>query len=89
MVEPDPALVGAEDVVVLDPVSREEANGAVVHPHREVHDDLVLRLAEDRADVGVELDRVRGAMELRRRHLVEVQMLVDGRGGRGSAVMLR
>ena len=95
-----PALVGAEDVVVLDPVALEEPDGAVVHPHREVDDDLVLRLAEDRPDVGVELDRVGRAVELRGRHLVEVQMLLgletggadrrsccgdSGGGGRGRA----
>ena len=46
-VESDPTLVGPEQVVVLDPVTAEHPELAVVHPDREVDDDLVLRLGED------------------------------------------
>ena len=42
------SLVGAHHVVVLDPISFEDAGLTVVHSHREVHDQLVLRLGEDR-----------------------------------------
>src|SRR5450755_810873 len=50
------ALVRAEDVRVLDAVAFEQAVLAVVHAHREVDDDLVLRLAQNAADVLRHLD---------------------------------
>ena len=37
---------------------------AVVHPHREVDDDLVLRLAQDEADVVGQADDRRRAIEV-------------------------
>src|SRR3954468_17177583 len=45
-----------EQVGVLNAIAFEEPNLTGVHAHREVHDDLVLRLAEDDADVVGKLD---------------------------------
>jgi hypothetical protein len=50
VVEADAALVGAEHVVVLDAVALEQPVLAVVQAHREVDDQLVLRLRQDLAD---------------------------------------
>ena len=45
--EADAPLVGAKGVVVLHAVALEQLPAAVVHPHRAVDHDLVLRLAQD------------------------------------------
>ncbi len=59
-----PALERAEQVVVLDAVALEEPHFAAVHADGEVDDELVLRLAEDRLDVRLDLRDLRGAVEV-------------------------
>jgi hypothetical protein len=57
--EPDAALVRAERVVVLDAVALEQLVVPVVHPDREVHHHLVLRLREDDPHAVLEIDQLR------------------------------
>ena len=65
----DAALVGPQDVVVLDAVAGEELDRAVIHADGEVDDDLVLGLAQDEPHA---LGR-RDLLE-RRAELVEVDL---------------
>ena len=62
--EPHPALVRAQQVAVLDPVAAEHPVGPVVHEDREVDDDLVLGLREDRPEVVGEVDDLGATVEL-------------------------
>ena len=58
----DAALVGAEDVVVLDAVAFEKAVGAVVELDGEVDDEFGFGLAEDGFDVFGGFEDVAGAV---------------------------
>ena len=73
------ALERADEVVVLDPVALEESDLSVVHADGEVDDELVLRLAEDRLNVGLDLRDLRGSIEVVLHDLVEIVLL--GRPG--------
>src|SRR5690606_38886307 len=72
---------GPEQVVVLDPVALEHPGAAVVHAHREVHDDLVLGLREDVRDVLGQIDRARGGLEVALNDLEELVFVWLGRHG--------
>jgi hypothetical protein len=74
-----PAFVRAENVVVLDAVALEEPVATVIHQHREVDDDLVLRLRKDRAHVLRQLDDPRGPIELVLNHVQEIRRFIGGR----------
>ncbi len=77
------ALERTEDVVVLNAVALEEPHLAVIHLHREVHDDLVLRLAEDGRDVRREVDHLRRPIEVPLHDAEEVVLVANGACGRG------
>ena len=62
-VEADAALVGSEDVVVLDAVAFEDFVGAVVELDGEVDDVFIFGLAEDGLDVFGGLEDVAGAVD--------------------------
>jgi len=63
-VESDSALVGTQQIGMLDAVAPENPVGPVVETHREVHDDLVLGLGEDRPQIVGEVDQVGATIEL-------------------------
>lgn len=69
-VVPQPALVGPQRVVVLYPVAGEHFDGAIIQLHREVYHDLVVGLAQDLADPGIQPHDIGGALELLHHHLV-------------------
>src|SRR6266566_1967128 len=50
--------------VVLDPITRIDLDGAVVHLHGEVDDQLAAWLAQDAAQAGVEIESLGGEVEL-------------------------
>ena len=75
----DAALVGAEDVVVLDAIALEELERPVVHADREVDDELVLRLRQDERGVARQLHRLGRLLELQLDDVVEVALLLLGR----------
>jgi hypothetical protein len=60
----EPALVRAQDAVVLHPVAGKHLHLAVVHFHGKIHDYLVRGVGEDLADVGVQFHDVRRLVEL-------------------------
>ena len=96
LVVADAALVRPEQVVVLDAVALEEPDRTVIHLHREVDDDLVLRLAQDRRDVRREVDEPRGLFEVALDDLEELvfrlgawaRTATSGRVRRGLALMV-
>src|SRR3569623_2108358 len=76
------ALVQAEDVVVLNAIALEHLEAAAVAPHREVHDQLVLRLPEDLGDVLLDVDQLHRLLDQLRRDLEEVAAILQGYFGR-------
>ena len=84
-VETHTALERSEQVVVLDSIALEELHLAVVHADREVDDELVLRLAQDRADVFCEIERACCAVEVVLDDLEEVVLLDDDRTRRSGS----
>ena len=87
----DAALVGAEDVVVLDAVAFEELVAAVVHPDGEVDDELVFGLREDGRHLARQVHRLGRFFELGLDDGVEVALLLQGRVRRadGRRTVLR
>ena len=88
LVVADAALGRAAAEVVLDAVAGEDLDGAVVHVDREVDGQLAARLAEHRAEPRVEVEALRGEVELALRDLPGVD---DGRrllGGHGEGFLL-
>ena len=63
------ALVRSQDVVVLNAIAGEHLELAAVHAHREVHDELGLRLREHRRDVARQVHHLRSALEIALDHL--------------------
>ena len=58
------ALGGPARDVVLDPVALEHANAAVVHLHRESHEQLAPDVAQHRTQPGGEVEDFGGVVEL-------------------------
>ena len=56
--EPNAAFVGAQDVVVLDPVALKDAVRIVVHANREVHLHDGLGLRKDGVQLGGQIDEL-------------------------------
>lgn len=56
--EPEPALVWATGVIVLNSVAFEEAMMPVVHLDWEVNHDLIFRLREDDSRAMLEVDKL-------------------------------
>ena len=79
------ALERSEQVVVLDAVALEELHLTVVHADREVDDELVLRLAQDRPNVIGQIDRAGCAVEIVLDDLEEVVLLHDDRARRSGS----
>ena len=68
----DPSLGRAEHRAVVDPVSREEADRAVVHRDREMYDEFAVRSGQVFADAALEREMVGGGLELVHRHLPRI-----------------
>ena len=60
----DAALGRSAAEVVLDAVAGEDLDAAVIHLHREVDDELAARLAQDLAQSRIEIEALRGQIEL-------------------------
>jgi hypothetical protein len=71
------ALVGAEQVVVLNPVALEHLPLAIVHANREVDDQLVLGLGQNVADVRLQIDDVGGLGNLLDRDVEEISAIFE------------
>ncbi len=89
-----PALERPQEIVVLHAITLEEANLPAVHPDREVHDQLVLRLGQDRLHVRLDLSDPGGPVEVILNRLVKVvffgrHALLGGRqGGWGQKLVV-
>jgi hypothetical protein len=73
----DAALEWPKEVVVLDAITFEQPDFAVVHFDREVDDEFVLRLTQDRRYVRFELRSDGGAVEVVLNHSKEVILFRD------------
>src|SRR5713226_3163983 len=71
-VVPDPALEGADRVVVLDAVPREDLHGPVVQLDREVHGELTARVLQDLEQPGFQVQFLAGPVDLRFRDLERI-----------------
>ena len=72
LVVANPPLERAEDIGMLNAVPFEEPDFAVVHTDGEMHDDLVLGLAQNQPDVLGEIDDPGGAVEVVLHHFEEL-----------------
>jgi hypothetical protein len=59
-----PPFVGSQDVVVLNSVTSEEFEAAVVHADREVDGNFVFGLFQDDSDFGVQIAEVSSLVPL-------------------------
>ncbi len=75
LVVPHAALVGAQQVVVLNPVSLEDAGFTVVHLHREMYDQLVLGLRKDRLRMSRKAGQLGCLLEIALNDLEEAELL--------------
>src|SRR5690606_11874373 len=86
------ALVGPENVIVLDAISLEDLHLTRVQLDREMDDDLVLRFGENRPEVGWKLHQLGGLLHVA---LDDFEELVDSgvsrhaRGALGNGGTIR
>jgi hypothetical protein len=78
-----PPFAGAAPEVVLDAVTGEDLDAAVVHVHGEMHGELAARLAQDPAHALVKVESLCGEIELALRHLPRVDGGGNVLGGHG------
>jgi hypothetical protein len=64
---------------VLDAVAGEVAHAVVVHAHREVHRQRAARLQQARTELGLEVEQVGGALELRAGDAIELRAPLGAR----------
>ena len=87
----DAALRGAADDGVLHAVAGEDAEAPVVHLDRELHDRRAAIFLDDLHEAGIELQALRGFIELQPGVLEGVQLFLElgthvhtGRAGDGA-----
>ncbi len=88
-VETQSSFEGPEQIVVLDPVATKHPNRPVIHTHREVDENFVLRFRQDVLVASVNSNKIGGVLELAHCHFKKLRVGGAGHLGCRERRMIR